>query len=180
MTMGFTLKSQSRVRLLPPFRILDLRTIRRLQLLTMRFGCSATKRLVRLHFAILILLWWGGLNCLSGCLIPQSGAKGESHCSMGGEGGDCCQTLAGGKGSLSSKSIGAPSSSVQSLSCCSLLSLSGEAGRDMRAVDGAATSTILSRIVFAPESEPRAQLPDRWARLPDRGGTHLLHCVFLI
>lgn len=146
----------------------------------MRFDWRATKRMVRLHFSIFILLWWGGLNCLSGCLIPPAGANGESHCSMGGAGGDCCQTQTGGKKSLLSKSIGAPSTSIQSLSCCSLLSLSGEAGRDVRAVDGAATSAILSRIGFTPESEPRVQLPDRWARLPDRGGTHLFHCVFLI
>lgn len=152
----------------------------RVQSLAMRFDWSATKRMVRLHFSIFILLWWGGLNCLSGCLIPQAGANGESHCSMSGEGGDCCQTQAGGEESLSSKSVGAPSTSIQSLSCCSLLSLSGEASRDLRAADVAATSAILSRIEFTPESEPRVQLPDRWARLPDRGGTHLLHCVFLI
>jgi hypothetical protein len=60
------------------------------------------------------------------------------------------------------------------------MSLSGEPSRDVRAVDGAAASAILSRIEFIPESEPRAQLPDRWARLPDRGGSHILHCVFLI
>jgi hypothetical protein len=164
------------------FAILDFRKTGRLQSPAMRFDRKATKRMVRLHFAIFILLWWGGLNCLSGCLIPQIGAKGESHCSMGGDGGDCCQTRAGGGGkeSLSSKSIGSPSTSVQSLSCCSLLSLSGESGRDVRAVDGAAASAILSRIEFTPESEPRVQIPDRWARLPDRGGTHLLHCVFLI
>ena len=162
------------------FAILDFQKTRHLQLPAMRFDWKATKRMVRLHFAIFILLWWGGLNCLSGCLIPQTGAKGESHCSMGGAGGDCCQTRAGGKESLSKKSIGSPSTSVQSLSCCSLLSLSGEPGRDVRAVDGASASAILSRIEFTPESEPRAQLPDRWARLPDREGSHILHCVFLI
>jgi hypothetical protein len=162
------------------FAILDFQKTSRLQLPAMRFDRKATKRMVRLHFAIFILLWWGGLNCLSGCLIPQTDAKGESHCSMGGAGGDCCQTRAGGKESLSSKSIGSHSTSVQSLSCCSLLSLSGEPGRDLRAVDGAAASAVLSRIEFTPESEPRAQLPDRWARLPDRGGSHILHCVFLI
>lgn len=146
----------------------------------MRLDWMTIKRMVRLHFAIFILLWWGGLNCLSGCLIPQTGANGESHCSMGGAGGDCCQTRAGGKKSLSSKSIASPSTSVQSLSCCSLMSLSGEPSRDVRAVDGAAASAILSRIGFIPESEPRAQLPDRWARLPDGRGSHILHCVFLI
>ena len=160
--------------------ILDLQTMGRLQSLAMRFNWPATIRMIRIHFAVFILLWWGGLNCLSGCLIPKVGADSESHCSMGGSGGDCCHTRAGGKESLSSKSIGAPSTSIESLSCCSLLSLSGDVSRDVRAVDGAATSAILSRIAFTPETGPRVQLPDRWARLPDRGGTHLLHCVFLI
>ena|SRR5215475_5994342 len=146
----------------------------------MRFNWPATKRMVNLHFAVFILLWWGGLNCLAGCLIPQAGANGESHCSMSGEGGACCQSQAGGKKSLFPRSIGTPSTSIQSLSCCSLLSLSGDVSRDVRAVDGAATSAILSRIGITPQSEPRVQLPDRWARLPDGGAKRLLHCVFLI
>ncbi len=146
----------------------------------MRFDRQVTKKMVRLHFSIFILLWWGGLNCLSGCLVPSAGANGESHCSMSSEGGDCCQTQAGGKKSLLPKSIGAHPASIQSLSCCSLLSLSGDVSRDVRAADGAASSAILSRLGFTPESEAKVQLPDRWARLPDRGGTHLLHCVFLI
>ena len=151
--------------------ILDLQTVGRLQSPTMRFNWRATIRMIRLHFAVFIMLWWGGLNCLSGCLITKAGADGESHCSMSG---------AGGEKSVSSKSVGAPSTSIQSLSCCSLLSLSGEAGRDVRATDGAVASPISSRIEFTPESKPRVQIPDRWARLPDRGGTQLLHCVFLI
>jgi len=135
--------------------------------------------MIRLHFAVFILLWWGGLNCLSGCLIPKADADSESHCSMGRAGGDCCHTRAQGKESHSSKSVGAPSTSILSLSCCSLLSLSGDVSRDVRAVDGAATSAMFSRIGFTPERMPRVQLPDHWARLPDRGGTRLLHCVFL-
>jgi hypothetical protein len=160
--------------------ILDLQTMGRLQSLTMRFYWPATIRMIRIHFAVFVLLWWGGLNCLSGCLIPKAGANGESHCSMSGAGGDCCQTQAGGEESVSSKSVGAPSTSIQSPSCCSLLSLSGEAGRDVRATDSAAASAISGRIEFTLESKPRVQVPERWARLPDCGGTYLLHCVFLI
>jgi len=144
----------------------------------MRINWPATKVMARLHFAVFILLWWGGLNCLSGCLM--SGADGESHCSMGAGGGACCHTRAGRKRSHSSESVGAPFNSIQSLSCCSLLSLSGGVNRDVRAADLDSAATMASTMVFTPESEPRTQLPDRWARLPDRGGTHLLHCVFLI
>jgi hypothetical protein len=80
--------------------ILDLQKAWRLQSLAMPFNWLATKRMSRLHFAIFILLWWGGLNCLSGCLIPKAGDDGESHCSMGAGGGECCHTRAGGKESL--------------------------------------------------------------------------------
>jgi len=145
----------------------------------MRFDWPATNRIVQHYFAILLLLWWGGLNCLSGCLTASPDASGESHCPMNGKGGDCCKTQRG-KASLSSKSISAPSTSLQSLSCCSLLSLTAEEGRDVKAHGGAITTAIFKPVEFAPESEPRAQFPDRWARLPDRGARRLLHCVFLI
>lgn len=146
----------------------------------MRLDWSATKRIVHHYFAILLLLWWGGLNCLAGCLTATTNVISESYCPMSGEGADCCQTQTGGEESLSAKSIGAPFTSLQSLSCCSLLSLTAEISRDVRATNGVITTAILSRIEFTSESEPRAQLPDRWVRLPDRGGTHLIHCVFLI
>jgi hypothetical protein len=160
--------------------ILDLQATSRLQSATMRFNWPATKRMIRLHLAFFILLWWGGLNCLSGCLIPKTGAKGENHCSMSADGGACCHTQAGGEKSPSQKSIGTPSTSIRPLSCCSLLSLSGEENRNAQASDGTATSAILSRVEFTPKDDHFVKLPYRWARAPDRGGTHLLHCVFLI
>jgi len=163
-----------------PRFILDLWESRRIQSSAMRFDWPATKRIAQHYFAILIMLWWGGLNCLSGCLMSSTGVISESHCSMGGGGGDCCQAQTGAEGSLSSKSIGAPFTSFQSLSCCSLLSLTADVSRDSRATDVAPASAILGAAPFTPVSDPRAQLPDRWARLPDRGGTRLLNCVFLI
>ena len=145
----------------------------------MRFDWPATTRIVQRHFAIFLLLWWGGLNCLSGCLATSPVATGESVCPMSGKGGDCCHTQSGNT-SRSSRSIGQPSSSLPTLSCCSLLSLTAEESHGMRAHGGATTTAIFSPVEFTPEREPRAQIPDRWALLPDRGGTHILHCVFLI
>ncbi len=159
---------------------IDLRGTGRLQSPVMRFYWPATKKIAHRLFAILLLLWWGGLNCLAGCLTAPTNVTTESLCTMSAEGGDCCLTQATGKDELSSKSIGSTSTSTRALSCCSLESLSAEVGRDVRAAGGAATTAIPSRIEFTPERHPRAQLPDRWVRLPDRGGTHLLHCVFLI
>ena len=145
----------------------------------MRFDWPATTRIVQHYLAIFVLLWWGGLNCLSGCLTMPPDATGESFCPMSGKGGHCCHTQSG-KASRSSKSIEAPSSSLDSLSCCSLLSLTAEESCDAHSHVGATTTAIFNPIEFTPENEPRAQIPDRWARLPDRGGTHILHCVFLI
>jgi hypothetical protein len=126
-------------------------------------------------------LWWGGLNCLAGCLIAPSGLAAESHCSMSSE-GDCCHSRAGSENDPALESVGAPSTLLQPLACCSLESYLAEMSRDMRprATDGAVFAAVLSLIEFIPESEPPIQLPDRWARLPDRGSTHLLYCVFLI
>jgi hypothetical protein len=146
----------------------------------MRFDWPTTKRTVHRLFATLLLLWWGGLNCLAGCMTAPTSIIGESHCSMSGDGGDCCQSQAGSEQSRSSKSIGAPSTSLRPLTCCSLESLSAEVKRNVRTADSATTSALFSRKEFTPESEPRAQLPDRWVRLPDRGGTYLIRCVFLI
>lgn len=145
----------------------------------MRFDWPTTKRIVQRHFALLLLLWWGGLNCLAGCLTAPSNIIGESHCPMSGEGGDCCLTQAG-EGKPSSKSIGAPSTSLQPLDCCSLGLLSAEVRRDVSITYMVATTAALSPIEFISENYLRAQFPDRRVRLPDRGGTHLLNCVFLI
>lgn len=160
--------------------ILDLRSMGQLQSPAMRFDWPAKKRMVQFHFAILLLLWWGGLNCLSGCLIASARAIDKSHCAMSGDGADCCQAHSGGEEAPSSKSLGAPSTSMQTLACCSLLSLSGNVSREARVAGGESASANLSQIEFTPETGPRVQLPDRWARLPDRGRTHLLHCVYLI
>jgi hypothetical protein len=147
----------------------------------MHIDRPTTKGIIQCHFTLLLLLWWGGLNCLTGCLSAPTSLISQSHCSMSGdEGGSCCHDQAGSEESRSSKSIGAPFNSSHSLTCCSLESLSGEVKRNVRAVDNLPASAINSRIESSPEIEPRAQHPARWVRLPDRGGTYLFHCVFLI
>jgi hypothetical protein len=158
---------------------LDFLKKSQLQSPVMRFDWPTIKRIIQHCFAVFLLLWWGGLNCLSGCLTADTDAAGESYCPMSGKGGSCCHAQSG-KTSRSSKSIGAPSSSLQSLSCCSLLSLTAEERRDTHAHDEATATAIFNPIEFTPESEPRAEFPGQWARLPGRGGTHILHCVFLI
>lgn len=140
-----------------------------------------TKRLI----ALALLLWWGGLNCLTGCLLTPSSVRAESDCPMSDEGGDCCPSHTNNKKTLSEKSAeigmaGSPFTSSSSVTCCSLDSLIPEKSRDMRGEHVTAIATTPCRLHFIPESEPRTQLPDRWARLPDRGGTYLKNCIFLI
>jgi hypothetical protein len=129
--------------------------------------------------AILILLWWGGLNCLTGCLTASPVVIKEGHCSMEGE-GDCCLSQAD-EGKPSPTSIVDPSSSILPLNCCSLESLTAEVTHDARAACNTGLITaVLSRTEFTPEAGPRAEMPERLARLPDRGDTRLLCCIFLI
>ncbi len=130
--------------------------------------------------AIIVALWWGGLNCLTGCLLaPPSAAANESHCSTSAE-SDCCLSQAGSEDDAAVAAIGSPSTARQPSSCCSLEAFSAEVKRQLRDMDGATAVQVSSRINYAPQGMPSADIPERWARLPDRGGTHLLHCVFLI
>ena len=127
------------------------------------------------------MLWWGGLNCLIGCAVPSVEVDAvASHCSMSAE-GDCCHSQAGGEDVPSNVTVGSQSTASEPLACCSLEAYSAEVKREMRGL-GAPVLTLQqwNRVSLAFESSPRAQLPDRWAHLPDRGGTRLLYCVFLI
>jgi hypothetical protein len=146
----------------------------------MRIDWPATKKIVLGHFALLLLLWWGGLNCLSGCLAAPADTAAEEYCPMAGEGGDCGHRRARAKDLFTSESIGESSTPEQSQVCCSLETLTADVKRDAHAAAPATATVVPRRIEFTPESFPRAQLPDRWVRLPDRGGIRLLHCIFLI
>src|SRR5262249_39267057 len=89
--------------------------------------------------ALVILLSWGGLNCLTGCLTASPVVIKEGHCSMHGD-GDCCLSQAD-EGAQSSESIGDPSSSMLPLNCCSLESLTAEVTRDARAAGNTVLTT---------------------------------------
>ena len=152
----------------------------RLQLSAMRFYTRANRRTVHGLAAVVIMLWWGGLNCLIGCAVPAAEVDAvASHCSVSAE-SDCCHSQAGGEDLPSSATV-ASQSTRETLACCSLEAYSAEVKREARGLGGPAiTLPQWNRVNFAFESDPRPQLPDRWAHLPDRGGTRLLFCVFLI
>jgi hypothetical protein len=145
----------------------------------MQIGPPTIWETVQRLAVIMIALWWGGLNCLTGCLFaPSDDVAAMSHCSMSAE-GDCCLSQADSEDESVGDAIGSVSVK-QSLSCCSLEAFSAEVKHNLRGLDVVVAPQVSSRINFAPESKPRVGHLDRWARLPDRGGTHLLHCVFLI
>jgi hypothetical protein len=146
----------------------------------MHLDSLTTWTTIRRLAVVLIALWWGGLNCLTGCLFaPSATATGVSHCAMSTE-GDCCLLQAGSKDSPAGATIASPSTALQPLACCSLEAISAEIKRNVRALDGTALTPVLNWRQDTPAREIRTALPDRWARLPDRGGSYLLHCVFLI
>ena len=130
--------------------------------------------------ALFLLLWSGGLNCLTGCAMALAVTDAPSHCSMTA-GGDCCQSQTGEEDiSSETTAVGPEFTSIQSLACCSLEAYSAEMSRKVRISDGALMTPASSQRDFTLEGGPPAKLPDRWVRLPDRGGTHLRCCVFLI
>ena len=152
----------------------------RLQSPPMRFFTSINRKTVHRLAAIMIVLWWGGLNCLAGCIAAPVDVAAPSHCSMSAEGDCCLSEASGNKDEPPGAYIGSPSTSLQPLACCSLEAYSADERRDVRAKDGAAVTPAPSRLSYAPTHEAPVQLPDRWVRLPDRGGTYLICCVFLI
>ena len=94
------------------------------------------------------------------------------------EGGECCVSKNDADRD-SGDAIGSLGENANPLSCCSLESLTAESNRrsdnDTALIAPQATNPEL-----LPQTQVRAVRLDRWARLPDRGGTHALHCVFLI
>jgi hypothetical protein len=129
---------------------------------------------------IMIAFWWGGLNCLTGCLLAPSGdAATESHCSMSA-GGDCCLSQAGSEDEPAGEAVGPASTASQPLSCCSLEAFSAEVKRNTHGTEEAPLAQISSWLNDDQKHNLHVDRPTNWVRLPDRGGTHLLHCVFLI
>jgi hypothetical protein len=94
--------------------------------------------------------------------------------------GDCCLLQADSKDALPGTALAPPSTALQSLACCSLEAISAEVKCAVHTLDGTSITPVLSWLQDKPAREIRAVLPDRRVRLPDRGGTYLLHHVFLI
>lgn len=150
---------------------------------SMRILSSPTGERSKRLAAIVLILWWGGLNCLTGCALSLPDAAIESHCSMSGgdSEGDCCQSSARAQDSSTGQSIGASSRSTQSLSCCSLEAYAADVNRKLELVHGPAFIGMANWSLPLPIGEQHTLQPlTRWERPPARGSTYLRCCVLLI
>lgn len=143
---------------------------------------AKARRTVGRLAAVVVVLWWGGLNCLVGCAMSNASPDATSrHCLMTADGGDCCETRGIDDDVPGGLAFGAESSSIYPHACCSLEEYSAEVQRRLdRVTEGPVIIPNFGGVRPVLECAPPTSLPDHWARLPDRGGTRLLHGVFLV
>lgn len=149
-----------------------------MQILSLPTG-ERSKRLA----AMVLILWWGGLNCLTGCALTMPDTLVESHCSMseGDAEGDCCQSSAREQDSSTGQSIGASSSSAPPLNCCSLEAYAADVNRKLDLAHGPTFIGVANwSAPLLTVEQHRPQPLTIWERPPDRGSTYLRCCVLLI
>jgi hypothetical protein len=144
-----------------------------------QFG-GITRRMV----VVGLVLWLGGAACVLGCEAsmltatvdaPQASAPAES-CQWGA-GRNCCHRA----GEESDKpSVGMTSSSPDWMMCCPLAGHSAVAAGKSSVRDARAAVLSVRAILPVPLEGSLVTSPARGLRVPDRGGTYLRCCVFLI
>ena len=143
-----------------------------------------THRLLTVTFA----LWLGGLGCVLGCAPGVFAADGLTAVDKTGASAvashsehACCQAAVG-KGS---EQPGRKAASLEQhrlvtiLQCCPLAGQTIDVTRKSLVNAGAAPA-FTTRVSFAPTAFLTVSSFRHQAQLPDRGGTYLRCCVFLI
>ncbi len=140
--------------------------------------------------ALALVLWLGGVMCLVGCerdvfaatAVESSGAgalqdTGEGASCPLSAGHDCCRAKVSRDGQ---PSVETPTRSLPLTRCCPLAGQTAEQVRKAGIVDAPAaiTSHVLP-FISGVETLPASFLSGQ-RRVPDRGGTYLRCCVFLI
>lgn len=129
--------------------------------------------------ASILALWLGGLGCFLGCEMSvsaagaaQSAATQADSCPAFG-GHDCCHKAEGRDGSATLRQT------PTEMNCCPLANQPADAARKVKISEAAPAEAAgaLTAIPRAHSFTPRSTRPPR---VPDRGSTHLRHCVFLI
>jgi len=141
---------------------------------------GVTRRLV----AVALVLWLGGTACLLGCEAgvsvatvdsPQASTSAES-CPLSA-GRDCCHRAEGGRDEAS---VGTQSSSPDAMMCCPLAGHSAVAAGKSSVADAPVAALGIGETLPASSGKTLATTPAGGLCIPDRGGTYLRCCVFLI
>lgn len=160
----------------------------------MRSTSAQSVKIIRLVAVAALTLWLGGQGCLVGCSSSTAGFAGErddatltavapqiraAACASSSSEHDCCRRAQIDKRGVVSRSfIESHRQSPASMRCCSTT------GQTLLPAQKTNTETSLAmtagRIKISPLFITGGLSPNNHARLPDRGGTRLRCCVFLI
>lgn len=134
-----------------------------------------------------LALWIGGVGCLFGCETMVSAAHGP-HASAQKESAaamhhGCCHAKKSGDATsaaaASNSSVSPNTFASGEVSQCPFSNPALDPARKVRVEDGHAVASV-SPHAFAPEVRTFAFSPPLKPLAPDRGGTYLRCCVFLI
>lgn len=139
------------------------------------------RRTIQSLLALGLVMWWGGLNCLVGCLAMSDRAQAAEPetCPMAGH--SCCKTPVAQGETNSEPSAPMLAAPVDLLDCCALQEQAAEptpasAKNSLMHICAKAAVPQFSAVVVA---QPIHSFHPR-SYLPDRSDTRLRCCVFLI
>lgn len=133
--------------------------------------------------ASVLVLWLAGVGCIIGCEIKASAAheeevqvasEGES-CPVSSSRHDCCRK----EDADGTANVETPKH-VAHISCCPLAVVSAVDPARKVGTKDVPVAVAVRGLHAVPDSRISTPLPSNRLRVPDRGGTHLRCCVFLI
>lgn len=139
---------------------------------------------VRRLAALALVLWLGGVACLVGCEMSASAATSagsqvsqeSESCSMGA-GHACCHAQ---RNDGQKPRAGTPFQLNDSMTCCPLAGQSAVAVSKTRVADTLDIALTPDKALLAPVIPASTEWASGKMHVPDRGGTYLRCCVFLI
>jgi hypothetical protein len=139
---------------------------------------------IRRVAALALVLWLGGVACLVGCEMSASAATSagaqvsqeSESCSMSA-GHACCHAQ---RNDGQKPRAGTSSQLNDSMTCCPLAGQPAAAVSKTRVADTLAIALTPDKALPAPASPASTGWLSGKTHVPDRGGTYLRCCVFLI
>ncbi|MGH9903320.1 MAG: hypothetical protein ACRD68_16055 [Pyrinomonadaceae bacterium] len=141
-------------------------------------------RIIRRLTALTLVLWLGGVACLIGCeikvsaAVPQTPDAAESCPAFGGH--DCCPQSKGDRAERDAASVNTLPQGHNNPSCCPLYGLPSDPARKISSADAPLALDGGGPSLPAPDAHKTSVRSAGTQRVPDRGGTYLRCCVFLI